>query len=64
LHFIRSLFRAKRGISEFASAVPCNHCDVLLCTPHSLGFARLASGAFYEVAHFHPDLKLLRDHHE
>jgi hypothetical protein len=23
------------------------HCSVLLCTPHSSRFARLASGAFY-----------------
>jgi hypothetical protein len=25
------------------------HCTVLLCTPHSSGFARLASGSFFFV---------------
>jgi hypothetical protein len=28
------------------------HCGVLLCTPHSSRFARLASGAFYCAVHF------------
>ncbi|MCX5906226.1 MAG: hypothetical protein NTY64_03315 [Deltaproteobacteria bacterium] len=35
------------------------HCGVQLSTPHSSGFARLASGAFYFVIRFND---FLRDH--
>ena len=37
------------------------HCGVLLCTPHSSRFARLASGAFYCVAHTDDFLGSRRD---
>ena len=33
------------------------HCDVLLCTPHSSRFARLASGAFYCAVSFNDFLR-------
>jgi hypothetical protein len=36
------------------------HCSVLLCTPHSSRFARLASGAFYCVVYV---VVFLGNHH-
>jgi hypothetical protein len=51
LRFILALLnsRCARRRSRFNRV---NHCGVLLCTPHSSRFARLASGAFYCAVHF------------
>jgi hypothetical protein len=45
LRFILALLNS-RGARRRSRFNRVNHCSVLLCTPHSSRFARLASGAF------------------